>query len=107
MNNNANQFSSIEPEFYTDNPRELRLLETLRKVGVSREQADKGTPASNSTDVVRRLRKKGLEVPCERVPFVTKDGHPSWYGLYSLTTDDRKLIHQFDAYVNRQMRLEF
>jgi hypothetical protein len=107
MNKNANRASFTEPKFYTDNPKQLRLLEALNKGAISREQADKVNPGSNSQDVVRRLREKGLEVPCERVPFVTKYGRSSWYGRYSLTTDDQKLIRKFDAYVNRQIRLEF
>lgn len=107
MSNNANRARFTEPEFYTANPRELRVLEALSKGAISREQADKVTLSSNSPDVVRQLRKKGLEVPCDRVPCVTKNGRPSWFGRYRLTANDRKLIRQFDASVNRQMRLAF
>ena len=107
MNNNSNRSSFTEPVFYTNNPSELRLLEVLRKGSISREQADKVNTASNSPNVVRRLREKGLEVPCERVPFVKKDCRLSWYGRYRLTVNDRKLIRQFEAYVNRQLRLEY
>lgn len=107
MNNNANRSSITGPLFYTNNLSELRLLEVLRKGPISREQADKVNTASNSPTVVRRLREKGLEVPCERVPFVKKDCRQSWYGRYRLTVNDLKLIRQFEAYVNRQLRLKF
>jgi len=75
--------------------REARLLVALQRSrgGLSREAVDRATPASNGPHYVEQLRRKfGLQIPCRRVDFVTKDGEPSWYGHYSLTGKDRSKL---------------
>lgn len=76
-------------------PREARLLGALLRhpEGLSREQTDKAAPASNGPHYIGLLRQKlGLLIPCRRVDFVTKDGEPSWYGLYFLSGEDREKL---------------
>jgi len=76
-------------------PRMRRLAVALMNTpqGVTREQADKIAPASNGPHYIHRLRVHlDLEIPCGRVNCTTKDGERSWYGLYSLTLDDRRKL---------------
>lgn len=71
----------------------LALLDSPQ--GVTREEADRIAPASNGPHYIHFLRTKlGLEIPCERVPFTTRDGEGSWYGLYRLTRKDRKALRE-------------
>jgi len=76
-------------------PRMARLVAALldNPTGVPREATDRIAPASNSPHYIGLLRARlGLQIPCERVDFVTKDGEPSWYGLYSLSGEDREKL---------------
>lgn len=76
----------------------LRLLVALASGSVTREQADRIAPASNAPHYVGVLRHKfDMKIPCERVPFVTKDGVPSWYGRYHATPADREKIRELLA----------
>lgn len=73
-----------------------RLMLALLNAPRSREECDRIAPASNSPEYIARLRRSlGLELPCEHVPFVTKDGVSSWYGRYYATTDDKAKIREF------------
>ena len=74
-------------------PRAFRLMLALLQGPRTREECDRLAPASNSPNVIMELRRKlQLELPCERVPFVTKDGAKSWYGRYHATPDDKANI---------------
>lgn len=76
----------------------IRLMVALLNDPVKREDADRLAPASNSPHYVYILRRDfGLELPCERVPFVTIDGIPSWYGRYHATPADREMIRELLA----------
>lgn len=71
-------------------PRLERLAKALLIGPVTREEADHIAPASNSPQYIAVLRSRlGLSLPCERVPFTTKDGLSSWYGRYHATASDR------------------
>lgn len=65
-------------------PRQKRLLAALLRQPVSRERADRICRASNAPDVVLKLRARGVPIQTERVPCVTHDGNPSFYGRYWL-----------------------
>lgn len=86
----------------TDNPRHLRVITVLMRRPVPREQLDSIAGASNSPELVAELRRRGLELPCERVPFIDRDGNPCRPGVYSFTTRDRRLIHAWMAQRIRQ-----
>lgn len=74
-------------------PRLERLASALLIGPVTREQADRIAPASNSPQYISMLRSRlGLSLPCERVPFTTKDGEESWYGRYHATESDQDSI---------------
>jgi hypothetical protein len=42
-----------------------------------------------------KLRARGLELPCHRVPCVDRDGGVTWYGVYMATTADIRKIREF------------
>lgn len=73
----------------TDSPRAIRLLRDLLRRSVTREEADSITGASNSPEEVRKLREKGLELPCFAVGTVDRDGRHVERGVYKLTYRDR------------------
>lgn len=82
----------------TDNPRHLRTLAVLLRHPVPREQLDSVAGASNSPELVAELRRRGLEVPCERIRFVDRDGCTCRPGVYSLTIADRRKVHAWMAH---------
>jgi hypothetical protein len=72
--------------------REERLLLALLEKPHFREHLDRRAGASNSPDIVFRLRNRGLTIPCERVVLKDRDGNECRSGLYSLTDPDRQAI---------------
>lgn len=71
-------------------PRAFRLMLALLNAPRSREECDQLAPSSNSPHYIGQLRERfKLELPCERVPFITSDGVQSWYGRYQTTPEDR------------------
>jgi len=77
----------------TDNPRHLRAIDALMRRALPREHGDRAAGCSNFPDLVAELRRRGLEIPCERVPDRDRDGEPIRRGVYYLAADDRgKLI---------------
>ena len=81
----------------TDNPRQLRALTVLLRRPVPREQLDSLAGASNSPELVAELRRRGLEVPCERIRFIDRDGYTCRPGVYSLTLADRRMVYAWMA----------
>jgi len=75
--------------------RELRLLRALMNGPVMRENADRIAGCSNSPELVRGLRHKGLEIPCERVERFDRDGNTCWPGLYQLTPADKAIARDW------------
>lgn len=74
-------------------PRLARLARALLDGPCTVRELTAIIPANNPPEYVSQLREDyGLAIPCERVPFITADGHKSWYGLYSLTGRDRKRL---------------
>ncbi|MDP2095438.1 MAG: hypothetical protein Q8K50_16360 [Hydrogenophaga sp.] len=81
----------------TDNPRHLRAITVLLRRPVPREALDSIAGASNSPELVAELRRRGLEIPCERVKFTDRDGKPCRPGVYSLTLTDRRMVYAWLA----------
>lgn len=78
--------------FYTDNPRHCRALALLLQRPAKREEIDSRAGCSNGPELVAELRRRGLCVPCERVPALDRDGRPCRPGVYHLTADDRRKV---------------
>lgn len=51
----------------TDNPRHFRAIHALLTRPQRREHLDAVAGCSNSPELVAELRRRGLDVPCERV----------------------------------------
>ena len=81
----------------TDNPRHLRAIAALLRRPMPRESLDKESGASNGPELVAELRRRGLEVPCERIRFIDRDGYTCRPGVYSLTIADRRMVHAWLA----------
>ena len=47
----------------------------------------------SNTPLVAEFRRRGLDVPCDRVPDLDRDGLPIRRGVYHFTTSDRRKIH--------------
>lgn len=80
----------------TDNPRELRAIELLMRGPLSREELDKKAGSTNSPEIIRRLRSRGLELPCERIDFIDRDGKLCHPGVYHLTESDRHKVRRWE-----------
>ena len=86
--------AAIKPKFAgTDNLRHLRVIDALLIRPRPREQVDKIAGASNGPELVAELRRRGLEVPCERTPVIDKDGREVKRGIYHFSPLDRRLIY--------------
>ncbi len=77
----------------TDNPRHLRAIPALLTRSQRREHLDAVAGCSNSPELVAELRRRGLDIPCDRVPDFDRDGKPIRRGVYYFTTSDRRKIH--------------
>lgn len=65
-------------------PREWRAYQALSRGPVWREDLDRAAGSTNSPDVVMRLRGKGLNIWCERVKRLDRDGNTCRPGRYHL-----------------------
>lgn len=72
--------------------REERLLLALLEKPHFREHLDRRAGASNSPDIVFRLRNRGLVIDCEHVEMVDRDGNKCRPGLYSLPPASKKAV---------------
>ena len=79
-------------QFYTDNPRHCRALALLLQRPAKREEIDSRAGCSNAPELIAELRRRGLEVPCERVPALDRDGRPCRPGVYHLSASDRRKV---------------
>lgn len=85
------------------NARQRRLLEALARGPVSRDEADRITPAPNGPHYIGTLRRRyRLALPCERIPCKTIDGESSWRGVYVPTAVDRRWIARILAVVETE-----
>lgn len=81
----------------TDGPRQLRAINILLRHPLPRESLDGAVGCSNGPDLIAGLRRQGLEIPCERINFVDRDGKSCHPGVYHLTTTDRRRIYAWLA----------
>jgi hypothetical protein len=74
--------------FYTDNPRERRIIRALAAGPRTREQLDAIAGASNGPSAIAALRRRGLEIPSNRLPAVDRDGETVFRGRYEFSERD-------------------
>lgn len=88
----------------TDNPRHLRVIHALLQRPRRREDVDSIAGCSNAPELIAELRRRGLgddHLPCERVPFVDRDGKPCRPGVYSFTEKGRRMIYAWMARIRK------
>ena len=85
----------------TDNPRHLRVIPALMTRPRRREDIDDIAGCSNGPDLIAALRGMGLEVPCNRIKFLDRDGNICRPGIYSFTAKDRRQIWAWQAHVRK------
>ena len=81
----------------TDNPRHLRAIHALWVSPQPREAIDSRAGCSNGPELIAELRRRGLEVPCDKTPCIDRDGFEVKRGIYYLTAKDKRLIRQWKA----------
>ena len=93
--NHQQQGDSIKPAYFlgTDNPRHLRAIHALWVSPQPREAIDNRAGCSNGPELIAELRRRGLEIPCERTQVIDRDGVTVRIGIYSLSSQDRAMIH--------------
>lgn len=77
----------------TDNPRHLRIIQSLMIRPREREEIDRIAGASNGPELMADLRRRGLRAPCHRALGIDLDGHPIKIGIYEFDDDDRRAIN--------------
>lgn len=85
----------------TDNPRHLRVIPALMTRPRRREDVDDVAGCSNGPDLISDLRGMGLEIPCERIKFLDRDGKVCRPGVYSFTERDRRLIWAWQVRIGK------
>jgi hypothetical protein len=92
--NHTQDYDSIKKPFFigTDNPRQLRAILALWVSPQPREAIDSRAGCSNGPELIAALRRRGLEIPCERTRCIDRDGFEVKRGIYYLTAWDRGLI---------------
>ena len=94
----AESSAPSRPKFTgTDNPRHLRFIAAVLVRPRRREDVDSIAGCSNGPELVAELRRRGLEVPCERIRFIDRDGYPCRPGVYSFTESDRRKFYAWQA----------
>lgn len=76
----------------TDNPRHLLAIHALWVSPQPRESIDSRAGCSNGPELIAELRRRGLEVPCDKTPCIDHDGVKVKRGIYYLTAKDKRLI---------------
>ncbi len=79
----------------TVNKRHLRAIQALLVSPQPREAIDTRAGCSNGPELVAELRRRGLEIPCQRTPCIDRDGHEVLRGIYYLTDKDKRLIRMW------------
>lgn len=103
-----NSANSTAPRQFagTSNPRQLRAIHGLLQRPISRHDLDGLAGVTNAPELVAQLRRRGLELPCERIDFTDRDGIKCRPGVYRLSEADRRAItswlHQHGQKEQRQ-----
>jgi len=68
-------------------PRHMRAINALRNRPVMREELDRLAGCSNSPELVRQLRCMGLDIDCQKVPVIDRDGKICKSGRYEFAPE--------------------
>jgi hypothetical protein len=89
----------------TTNPRHLRAITVLMRRPILRKQLDDVAGCTNAPALIAELRSRGLEIPCERISFLDRDGRCCHPGVYSFTASDRRRINRW-IIKDRKLQIE-
>lgn len=78
-----------------DNPRHLRAIHAPWVSPQPRETIDRRAGCSNGPELIAELRRRGLQIPCERTPCIDRDGYEVKRGIYYLSQQDKRLIRRW------------
>jgi hypothetical protein len=81
----------------TTNPRHQRAIFALLRSPRPRKTLDDIAGCANSPDLVAELQRRGLEIPCNRIEVIDRDGRKCRPGIYRLTDSDRRKINRWLA----------
>lgn len=70
-------------------PYQRRCLKALLLGAVERTDLDRAIGTTNAPEFVKQLRRKGLDIDMEKIPFINRDGHKCWRGRYHLHPSSR------------------
>lgn len=102
VHNKAESCTPDKREFAgTDNPRHIRAIHALWVSPQPREVIDMRAGCSNGPELIAELRRRGLDLPCERTPCIDRDGNEVKRGIYYLTDRDKRLIRVWKAKRNQ------
>lgn len=73
----------------TDNPRHLRVIQSLLVRPRTREEIDSIASASNGPELIAEFRRPGLHTSCHRTPGIARDGCAIKFGVYEFNDGDR------------------
>ena len=75
-------------------PRQLRVINALLIKPLSREEVDRIAGASNGPAIISQIRINGLNIVCEMVSHIDRDGRSGKHGVYHLPPTQRtKFLH--------------
>ncbi len=73
----------------TTNPRHLRALQALLVSPQPREAIDSRSGCPNGPDLVAELRRRGMDLPCQKTACIDRDGFEVKRGIYYPSDRDR------------------
>ncbi|SFC86198.1 hypothetical protein SAMN05660479_02567 [Microbulbifer thermotolerans] len=73
-------------------PRQWRALSALLKRPHSREELDRIAGASNSPELIRQLRQRGINILCKRIKHIDRDGLIGWHGVYWIPASEKQRL---------------
>jgi hypothetical protein len=76
----------------TDNLRHLRVIHAEMIRPRKREEIDRIAGASNGPELIAELRRRGLRIPCRRMPGIDRDGYRIYFGVYEFDDEDRRAV---------------
>ena len=91
----VSQSTNSQANHTTVSPRQRRVLSALLKSGLTFRDVLDIAPCNDVYSHISNLRSKyDLSIPVAMVPFTTVDGHKRGYGVYQLTTSDRRKVQE-------------
>lgn len=79
----------------TNNPWPLKVIFRLIKGSTPRDVLERVAGLTNGPDLTAELRRRDLDIPCQRIITYERDVKPTRHGVYSLSIEDSKQMHRW------------